>query len=216
VILGLSSKIMTLFISSFVLAIAFCAPPGVVTAETVRRGAARGFVPALFVQFGSLVGDTTWAVIALTGLAFIIQNHVAKASLSFIGIVLMLKLAWDAFKDAHNGKELDTASSISNRGDFANGAFLSLGNPLNIVFWTGLGTTVFASISGRPQPIHFAVFFAGFLGGAVLWCFFMAGLVAWGRKYVTPVFFRWVNLTCGIALGYFALQLGWKMIQNLS
>jgi len=216
VILGLSSKIMTLFISSFVLAIAFCAPPGVVTAETVRRGAARGFVPALFVQFGSLVGDTTWAVIALTGLAFIIQNHVAKASLSFIGIVLMLKLAWDAFKDAHNGKELDTASAISNRGDFANGAFLSLGNPLNIVFWTGLGTTVFASISGRPQPIHFAVFFAGFLGGAVLWCFFMAGLVAWGRKYVTPVFFRWVNLTCGIALGYFALQLGWKMIQNLS
>jgi len=216
VILGLSSKIMTLFISSFVLAIAFCAPPGVVTAETVRRGAARGFVPALFVQFGSLVGDTTWAVIALTGLAFIIQNHVAKASLSFIGIVLMLKLAWDAFKDAHNGKELDMVSSTSNRGDFANGAFLSLGNPLNIVFWTGLGTTVFASISGRPQPIHFAVFFAGFLGGAVLWCFFMAGLVAWGRKYVTPVFFRWVNLTCGIALGYFALQLGWKMIQNLS
>ena len=215
-ILGLSSKIMTLFISSFVLAIAFCAPPGVVTAETVRRGAARGFVPALFVQFGSLVGDTTWAVIALTGLAFIIQNHVAKASLSFIGIVLMLKLAWDAFKDAHNGKELDMVSSTSNRGDFANGAFLSLGNPLNIVFWTGLGTTVFASISGRPQPIHFAVFFAGFLGGAVLWCFFMAGLVAWGRKYVTPVFFRWVNLTCGIALGYFALQLGWKMIQNLS
>lgn len=215
-ILGLSSKIMTLFISSFVLAIAFCAPPGVVTAETVRRGAARGFVPALFVQFGSLVGDTTWAVIALTGLAFIIQNHIAKASLSFIGIVLMLKLAWDAFKDAHNGKELDTASSISNRGDFANGAFLSLGNPLNIVFWTGLGTTVFASISGRPQPIHFAVFFAGFLGGAVLWCFFMAGLVAWGRKYVTPIFFRWVNFICGIALGYFALQLGWKMLQNLS
>jgi chemosensory pili system protein ChpE len=216
VILGLSSKIMTLFISSFVLAIAFCAPPGVVTAETVRRGAARGFVPALFVQFGSLVGDTTWAVIALTGLAFIIQNHIAKASLSFIGIVLMLKLAWDAFKDAHNGKELDTVSSIFNRGDFANGAFLSLGNPLNIVFWTGLGTTVFASISGRPQPIHFAVFFAGFLGGAVLWCFFMAGLVAWGRKYVTPIFFRWVNFICGIALGYFALQLGWKMLQNLS
>ena len=35
-----------------ILAIAFCAPPGVITAETVRRGAARGFIPALFVQFG--------------------------------------------------------------------------------------------------------------------------------------------------------------------
>ena len=208
---------MSLFLSSFILAIAFCAPPGVVTAETVRRGAARGFIPALFVQFGSLVGDTTWAIIALTGLAFIVQNNIAKAILSLIGIVLMLKLAWDAFKDARHGKELDSASPPhgASRGDFANGAFLSLGNPLNIVFWTGLGTTVFASLSGSPQPIHFAIFFAGFLGGAVLWCFFMAGLVAWGRKFVTETFFRWVNFSCGMALGFFALQLGWKLVQNL-
>jgi chemosensory pili system protein ChpE len=206
---------MTLFISSFFLAIAFCAPPGVVTAETIRRGTARGFFPALFVQFGSLVGDTTWATIALTGLAFIVQNNIAKAILSAAGIVLMLKLAWDAIKDARHGKELDMSDATSTRGDFANGAFLSLGNPLNIVFWTGLGSTVFASIAGRPQPIHFAIFFAGFLGGAILWCFFMAGLIAWGRKFVTRTFFRWVNFSCAIALGFFALQLGWKLVQNL-
>lgn len=206
---------MSLFLSSFILAIAFCAPPGVITAETVRRGAAHGFIPALFVQFGSLVGDTTWAVIALTGLAFIVQNNIAKIILSLIGMLLMLKLAWDAIKDARHGKELDAIASHSGRGDFTNGAFLSLGNPMNIVFWTGLGTTVFASISGRPQPGDFAIFFAGFLGGAILWCFFMAGLVAWGRKFVTPTFFRWVNFACGIALGFFALQLGLNLLQNL-
>jgi chemosensory pili system protein ChpE len=206
---------MTLFISSFVLAVAFCAPPGVITAETVRRGAARGFIPALFVQFGSLVGDTTWAMIALTGLAFLIQNNIARTVLSLIGIILMLKLAWDAIKDARHGKELDISSSASTRGDFASGAFLSLGNPLNIVFWTGLGTTVFASITGGPHLIHFVIFFAGFLGGAVVWCFFMAGLVAWGRRFITPLFFRWVNFICGIALSFFALQLGWKLVQNL-
>ena len=206
---------MSLFLSSFVLAIAFCAPPGVITAETVRRGAARGFAPALFVQFGSLVGDTTWAIIALTGLAFIVQNNIAKIILSLIGILLILKLAWDAIQDARHNKELDTSPTHSTRGDFANGAFLSLGNPMNIVFWTGLGTTVFASISGKPEPVHFAIFFSGFLAGAILWCFIMAGLVAWGRKFVTPNFFRVVNLACGIALGYFALQLGWKLVQNL-
>lgn len=206
---------MTLFLSSFILAIAFCAPPGVVTAETVRQGAARGFLPALFVQFGSLVGDTTWALIALTGLAFLVQNNIAKIILSLAGIVLMLKLAWDALQDARHGKELELASPVSNRGDFANGALLSLGNPLNIVFWTGLGSTVFTSISGRPQPVHFVIFFAGFLGGAVLWCFFMAGLIAWGRKFITPIFFRWVNLFCAIALSFFALQLGLKLVTPL-
>src|SRR5215207_10148286 len=108
---------MSLFISSFVLAIAFCAPPGVVTAETVRRGAARGFVPALFVQFGSLVGDTTWAVMALTGLAFLVQNSLARVILTLMGMALMLKLAWDAFKDARHGKELAGTSLPSGRGD---------------------------------------------------------------------------------------------------
>src|SRR5690242_6872039 len=207
---------MSLFFSSFILAIAFCAPPGVITAETVRRGAARGFLPALLVQFGSLVGDTTWAIIALTGLSFLVQNNAATIVLSLIGILLMLKLAWDAIRDAHKGTILDRETpALSTRGDFANGAFLSLGNPMNIVFWTGLGTTVFSSISGKPQPMDFAIFFAGFLSGAILWCFIMAGLVAWGRKFVTQSFFRWVNFACGIALGFFALQLGLNLLQNL-
>jgi chemosensory pili system protein ChpE len=205
----------TILISSFILAISFCAPPGIITAETIRRGAARGFLPALFVQFGSLVGDTTWATIALTGLAFLIQNGIAKALISLIGIVLMLKLALDAAKDACNGKELDISPSASTRGDFASGAFLSLGNPLNIVFWTGLGTTVFASIAGGPQPIHFATFFAGFLGGALLWCFLMAGLVAWGRQWMTGIFFRLLNSACSITLAYFAIQLGIQTLHIL-
>lgn len=206
---------MSLFLSSFILAIAFCAPPGVITAETVRRGTARGFLPALFVQFGSLVGDTTWAIIALAGLAFIVQNDLARVILSLIGIGLMLKLAWDALRDARLGTDLRGSNVSPQRGDFANGAVLSLGNPLNIVFWTGLGTTAFASLSGSPQPIHFVIFFAGFLSGAVVWCFVMAGLVAWGRRFVSASFFRWVNLSCGLALGYFALQLTVKIVQNL-
>ena len=203
-----------LLISSFVLAISFCAPPGVITAETFRRGSARGFLSALYVQFGSLVGDTTWALIALTGLAFLIQNTVARTVLSLIGIVLMLKLAWDALKDARQGNELNISESSSNRGDFASGAFLSLGNPMNIVFWTGLGTTVFASIAGTPQPIHFATFFTGFLGGAILWCFFIAGLVAWGRQWMTASFFRLLNAACGLVLFYFAFQLGMQTFQS--
>ncbi len=204
-----------LLISSFVLGIAFCAPPGIITTETIRRGAARGFFPALSVQFGSLVGDTTWAAIALTGLAFVIQNNIAKAILSVIGITLMIKLAFDAIKDAREGKHPAAgANTDSTRGDFASGAFLSLGNPMNIVFWTGLGTTVFASIAGTPQPIHFATFFTGFLGGAVLWCFFIAGLVAWGRQWMTASFFRFLNAGCGLVLFYFAVQLGMQTFQS--
>lgn len=206
---------MSLAVSSFILGIVFCAPPGIITAETIRRGFARGFRPALFVQFGSLVGDSTWSLIALTGLAFIVQNNTARILLSLFGMGIMVRLAWDAIKGTSTETEAQSARPASEYGDFATGALLSLGNPFNIVFWTGIGATAFSGIPDGPQLSHFIIFFTAFMTGAFLWCFFMAGLVAWGRRFVTGTFFRWVNLACGLALGFFALQLGWKLIQNL-
>ena len=206
---------MSLAISSFILGIVFCAPPGIITAETIRRGFARGFRPALLVQFGSLVGDSTWSLIALTGLAFLVQNRTAQVLLSVVGMGIMVKLAWDALKSARTSDEAPASGPASKYGDFATGAVLSLSNPFNIVFWTGIGATAFSGIPEGPQLSHFVIFFVAFMTGAFLWCFFMAGLVAWGRRFVTSAFFRWVNLTCGLALGFFALQLGWKLVQNL-
>jgi chemosensory pili system protein ChpE len=204
----------SLAVSSFILGIAFCAPPGIITAETIRRGLVRGFRPALFVQFGSLVGDTTWSLIALTGLAFLVQNNTARITLSMLGIFLLVKLAWDALNAARTNTELQSAPA-SERGDFATGALLSLSNPFNIIFWTGIGATAFSGISGAPQPAHFVTFFLAFMTAAVLWCFLMAGLVAWGKQWMTQNFFRWVNLVCGVLLIYFAVQLGVQMVQSL-
>ena len=206
---------MSLAISSFILGIVFCAPPGIITAETIRRGFARGFRPALLVQFGSLVGDSTWSLIALTGLAFLVQNRTAQVLLSVVGMGIMIKLAWDALKSAGTSDEAPASGPASEYGDFATGAVLSLSNPFNIVFWTGIGATAFSGIPEGPQLSHFVIFFVAFMTGAFLWCFFMAGLVAWGRRFITSAFFRWVNLACGLALGFFALQLGWKLVQNL-
>ena len=206
---------MSLAISSFILGIVFCAPPGIITAETIRRGFARGFRPALLVQFGSLVGDSTWSLIALTGLAFLVQNRTAQVLLSVVGMGIMIKLAWDALRAVRTSNEAPASSPASQYGDFATGAVLSLSNPFNIVFWTGIGATAFSGIPEGPQLSHFVIFFVAFMTGAFLWCFFMAGLVAWGRRFVTSAFFRWVNLACGLALGFFALQLGWKLVQNL-
>jgi chemosensory pili system protein ChpE len=205
---------MSLFISSFILAIAFCAPPGVVTAETVRRGFARGFWPALLVQIGSLIGDSTWAILALLGVAALIQNWFVRLIFSLLGIGFLLHLAIKAIKDARAGETLSTIP-VSERGDLATGAMLSLSNPFAVAFWVSVSTSIFAAVGGIPEPYHYVIFFSAFYLGLILWCFFMAALVAWGRRFVTPSFFRWVNLTCGLALGLFAFQLGWQLAQNI-
>lgn len=203
---------MTLFISSFFLGIAFCAPPGIVTAETVRRGIARGFFPALWVQVGSILGDLVWASIAMAGAALMFQNRLSELILSIIGAVLLLFLAYKGFLDFIKNPKMDlTQTSQSN--DLTTGALLSLSNPFAIAFWAGASSTIFINVPGVPQWYHFALFFFAFFLGTLAWCFFLAALIAWGRQYVTSRFFRMINLLCSLALLFFAVQLGWEIIQ---
>ncbi|MCX6082487.1 MAG: LysE family transporter [Chloroflexi bacterium] len=202
----IGGSVTSLFISSFILGIAFCAPPGIVTAETVRRGLARGFQPALLVQLGSIVGDSVWAAIALTGVNFLIQNRIANLILTILGMALLARLAFIAFRDALQDVEIGTLPT-SGKSDLVTGVLLSLSNPFAIVFWLGVSTSVFSGLPGKPEWLDFVIFFTAFLLGTLLWCFFLAGLVAWGRRFITPAFFRWVNFVCGLALAYFSINL---------
>jgi threonine/homoserine/homoserine lactone efflux protein len=206
--------VTTLFLSSLVLGIAFCAPPGIITAEAIRRGLTRGFRPALLVELGSLIGDATWAIITLAGAAFVVQNMLARLALGIIGTLFLLHLAWNAIWSAKQGVVLQSKNATG-RGDFATGAVLSLGNPFAVAFWLGVGSSTITTHVPNPHLIHFVIFFCAFMLGGLAWCFFLAGLITWGRRFVTPAFFRGVNLLCGLFLGYFGLQLLWNTLHGL-
>jgi chemosensory pili system protein ChpE len=203
----------SLFISAIGLGIAFSAPPGAVTAESLRRGMICGFWAVLFVQFGSLIGDAFWAIAALVGTAFLVQNVPAQLVLGMVGTILLLRLAWGALRDAHSGAMPGENEYTSSKGHFMTGALISLANPWAVAFWLGLGGAVTALKGNNAQADTLVIFFCGFMTGAVFWCFFVSGLIAWGRGFITPRFFRLINLVCGIGLGYFGLSLLWKLVQ---
>lgn len=201
----------TLFLSAFGLGIAFCAPPGAITAEALRRGLARGFRPALLLELGSLIGDAAWAALALAGAALFVQNRVIQIVLGAAGVFFLLRLAWGALRAGWEGRAPQAKAGLRG-GDFAAGAVLSLANPWAIAFWIGMGGVLTGLGVADPRPSDYGIFFAGFMVGAALWCFLIAGLIGWGRRFVTPGFFRAVNLLCGLALGYFGLRLGVAVI----
>ncbi len=203
-----------LFVSAFGLGIAFTAPPGAVNAEAVRRGLARGFWAALRLELGSLVGDASWAALALAGAAVLVQNPLIRLVLGAVGTCLLLHLAWRALADARRAGLPKTRPPAA-RGDFTTGALISLANPYAVAFWLGVGGGLVTSSAATPGPGYFAVFFAGFMLAALLWCVLVAALIAWGRRLINPTFFRYVNLVCGLGLGYFGLQLAWNTVRSL-
>ncbi len=180
----------SLFWTAFGLGVAFCAPPGAVTVEALRHGLLRGFNGALLTELGSLVGDATWAALALSGVAYLVTYRPAAVLLGAFGVLLLFRLAGHAFRDAWVGT-LPQGKDLSARGDFAAGAFLSLSNPFAVAFWLGLGGTVAALAPERHGQSAFALFFGAFMLAAFLWCFFIAAMIAWGRGFLHAAFYRW-------------------------
>lgn len=199
-------RLLQLFVYAFALGLAFCAPPGTLTAEALRRGLARGFRSALLVEFGSLFGDATWAAIALAGAAFLIQNTVARVLLGALGTFFLFQLSYHSIRDAVEGT-MPKAAPAGARGDLVTGALLSLTNPLTIGFWVGVGGGAVTTFVHNPTPSDFAVFYLGFMLACVFWCFFFSALIAVGRQLLRPSFFRAINAVCGVALAYFAVML---------
>ena len=204
----------TLFFSAFGLSIAFAAQPGVITFESIRRGMTGGARAALLLEFGSLVGDATWALIALTSAAFLFQNRIIAFMLSFFGCYLLLRFAWGAWQ---SGRQAANASSSAGkeRGDFATGVVLSLSNPNNLTFWIGMSGTIISLGFLNPKPRDLVTFFSGFMVAQVLWAFLMAMLIGWGSKVLSQRFFRWVNILCAVALAYLGLSLLINTLQLL-
>lgn len=200
-----------LFLSAFAMSISFAVQPGVIGFESLRRGISHGWTAALHVELGSLVGDATWALIALLGASILFQNPVITLLLGLFGCFLLLRFAWEAWQASRSDVDFESGQSDGNN-HFAVGAMLSLSNPQNITAWLGMSGTIIGLGFLNPEPIHLAVFFAGFMIAQVCWCFFFATVVEYGRRMLTQRIYRWINLGCAVFLAYLGVAL---LIQTL-
>lgn len=186
--------------------LAFAAPPGVVTTETLRRGLKGGFVHALSVQIGSLVGDASYAVIALAGLAVILQAPLAQMLVGSAGAEFLVYLAWQSFR-THAVDIAPTAASVGNyRDSFLSGMLLSLTNPWAIAFWVSLGSSFLAI--GLRSSSDVPLVLASFMAGALVWSVVLSALIERGRRLLSPGIFNTISVLCGLLLAVFALAVG--------
>jgi len=193
------------FSIAFALGIAFAAPPGIVTAESIRRGLAGGFWQAALVGFGSLIGDAVYAILALAGLAELVQYVAAQRMIAIAGSGVLLYLAWSALRSG----TVPQSSASKSSGAFAAGALLSLTNPFAIAFWLGFGGVLLASGIEDPKG-HMALLLAVFLAASALWVFILSGLIAAGRRFVGPRLFRGVSLASAAIFAATALYTVWR------
>lgn len=208
--------------------IAFAAPPGAVTAETFRRGVRGGFGNAFGVQLGSLIGDATYAILALGGLATLAQNHTFEITLGAFGAMFLMYLAWTSFQSARvvelpvvakplggEGEWGREFSGLHHKDSFLSGLTLSLTNPWAIAFWLSLGGGLASLGLTGASALQIALFFSSFMVGSALWALILSIAIARVRGWIRPAVFRAVSLICGLALGSFGLVAASRVIGSI-
>lgn len=190
---------LNIFLAAMLFGLTFCASPGAVFSETLRRGLTGGFRPALLVQLGSLIGDAVWAVIGLTSLILLLAQDSVRVPLTIACAAYLVWLGIQGLRDAWQPPAQEEAGQ-QGRNAFGAGALLSLSNPKNIVFWGALGSALAGIVEGTPSRMEMAVFFAGFMLASVLWCFICAALVDWLRRHTSQLWHRISYAGCGLLL----------------
>jgi chemosensory pili system protein ChpE len=202
-------------VTGAVMAISFCAPPGPVTMETIRRGLRGGFGPALQVQLGSIIGDMTWCALALLGLAPLVQVPWVRLVLSVAGVAVLVYLGGVGLRDALKARPVaviaDDKPAGERHGAFRSGVAISMANPTAVGYWLSVGGALVAAGVAGTTAEQTASFVSGFVLGTVAWAFLTAFVVRWGRVLMTPRIFRLVNLGCSAALLVFGVSLALAM-----
>jgi chemosensory pili system protein ChpE len=202
-----------LFVSATALGFAYAALPGAVNAEALRRGVAGGFWRSFLVHLGALAGAGFWATLALTGASLLAKYDEVTTALALIGAAFMIRLTIEALRSARSAPPA-AIPRAKNGTDFAAGLLVGIANPAGLPFWTGMASEVAGSNGGELTDRRAGIFVAGVLAGSLAWGGGFSALVSWGRRWLTPGFFRAVNLVCAIAFGFFALRLLWSIIHR--
>lgn len=219
VFIGLDMFSLILF--GVLMGIAFAAPPGIVMAETFRRGVSRGFPAALSVQLGSLIGDATWCLLALAGAAVLVQNPLTQRVLGVVSVLFLMSLAITGIlaelRALNRGvtsspARLVTTSKPSRGSAFITGILLSLTNPWAIGFWLSLGGTL-ASYGAMESGSAMALFFTSFFATCLMYALAMALLIGVTRKAIPATFGKWVSIACSAIIGILGLGVAYQVLE---
>jgi len=197
---------MRLAVFAMLLALAYCAVPGPVLAETTRRGLNNGFRAALAVELGSLAGDALWVVLMFAGAAALAQAGGVRLAAGAAGGLFLLWLGARALSSARSKRPPKNGGVVVEQA-FATGAAMSVASPYALPFWIAVSGSLSGYGVSSTGVLGYTVFSAAFMFTCLAFALLAAGAISWGRRFLRPRFFFVVDLVGGLVFVAIGLNL---------
>lgn len=202
----MSLTLLTIFSTSFVIALSGALMPGPVLTVTVSESARRGALAGPLMIFGHAILEFALLCALLAGLAPFFTRNEVFVVVSLLGGVILFCMACMMLKDLPKLTLTFDKNAEKQRSLILSGILLSLANPYWLIWWAtiGIGYIMYSIKFGIPGII---AFFIGHILADLAWYSLISFGVAKGRSFFTDRFYRMLIGCCATFLfvfsGYF-------------
>jgi threonine/homoserine/homoserine lactone efflux protein len=194
-------------------------PVGPINLTIINEGARRGFRWALMIGLGSVVMESIYCSIALTGFSAFLGLPMVKSFMKLLSFLFLLFLSWKYFRAKSIPEHTHGADVIEQkfhpRSAFFIGFVRVLGNPSVLLLWVTLTATFLSNNWVDQTPDDRIACVVGVAIGATLWFVLLAWGVSKGHGRLSPRVLLRMEHVSGALLLIAALWIGWLIIGEL-
>lgn len=209
------TTLLTIFLSSFVIALSGALMPGPLLTVTISESSRRGFIAGPLIITGHAVLELALVVALLLGLAPFFQMSVVFAVTAIAGSFILLWMAFNMFRSLPSLSLSREENKKSENHPIISGILMSVANPYWIIWWAtvGLGYILY---SWRFGVWGIAFFFTGHILADLIWYSMISAAVARGRSFLNDRLYRSLIAVCAVFLVLFACYFAYAGFHKLN
>ena len=198
------------------LGISMAAPIGPVKSVLLNTGIKNGFFHAWFFSLGALTTDIMYMFIVYFGVGQFIDSPLMRIVLWSFGCFVLLYTGIENLLSLHKIEmNLKYGKRVRLRKSILSGFFMSLLNPLTILFWLGIYGSILANTAGVSTGYQIFINSIAILAGIILVDFIMSFLSSGARKLLSTKLLKIVSLISSIIMIGFGIYFGMQAFQAL-
>lgn len=201
---------MNVFFSYILLGLSLAAPIGPINAAQIDSGIKNGFTHSWFVGIGATIADMIYMFIVYFGVFHFIQTPIVKTFLWLFGCFVLVYTGIESLCKANQIHRSDIRESKSLLLSFGSGFFMSITNPLTILFWLGIYGSVLANTAASSTSAELIMYSCAIFIGIFLWDITMAAVSSSFRNLLKSRALVIISILSSASLILFGLFFGYK------
>ncbi|WP_147534755.1 LysE family transporter [Bacillus marasmi] len=206
---------MSTFISYVFLGLSLAAPIGPINAAQLEKGIRNGFFHSWFVGLGAIIADAFYMGLVYLGFVHFLEKPIIQAFLWSFGCFVLIYTGVESLIGA--GKISTKQSRVSEplSKSFLSGFFMSISNPLTILFWLGIYGSVLAKTVSNYNMDQLILYSGAMFSGLLIWDLSMALLASTFRQFLSRSLLTSIAYLSGLSLIGFGIYFGIEAIKTL-